>query len=89
MTTQAERDAYAFAESVRKQTIRIASLAGAGRTKEAAEAALALCSQACQQQRRLTGDPEPEGNGEDEDDSARYDLAELNRMTKDGGEGEG
>ncbi|HLK57426.1 MAG TPA: hypothetical protein VKU00_12725 [Chthonomonadaceae bacterium] len=82
MTTQVERDAFAFAEAIRQQSSRIASMATAGRNKEAALAALELCGQAAQQKRRLLGEPEPVETATDDPDDADYDLSELNRLTQ-------
>jgi hypothetical protein len=58
--TQETRDAYAFAESIRQQASRVASLAGAGRSQDAALAAMEICSQSVRFQRKLLGQPEPD-----------------------------
>jgi hypothetical protein len=50
---EADCQAHAFAESVRKQALHIAALVGAGLHNKAAEAALSLCSQAAERKREV------------------------------------
>jgi len=51
--SESDQRAHAFAETVRKQTIHIAALIGAGKHTEAAEAVLSLCSQAAARKKEL------------------------------------
>ncbi len=76
--TDLEREASLFAESVRRQAIRIMVLAERGKTEEITQAAQSLCEQAAQQKQRLGVE-----TLETED---RFDLSELNRLTEPDGE---
>ena len=53
---ESECKAHAFAELVRKQTIHIAGLIGANQHKQAAEAALKLCTLAAERKLEIEGE---------------------------------
>jgi hypothetical protein len=79
--TEARAD-FAFAELVRQQAFRIASLARSGRGEEASEAALSLCSQAAERKREILG-VVATAPAEDEvytDPDNDWNLAELEKL---------
>ena len=90
MATIEQQENYAFAESVRRQALRIATLIMAGKHDAAGEAALTLCTAGQREKRRITGTPEPEPVSEDDDGeevAPDYDLNAFNQEF--GGDGAG
>ena len=79
MATIKQQENYAFAESVRRQALRIATLIMAGKHDAAGEAALTLCTAGQREKRRITGTPEPEHVSDEEDEEAGYDLTAFNQ----------
>ena len=84
MGTVEQQENYAFAESVRRQALRIATLLAAGKVDAATDSALALCTAGQREKRRITGTPEPEPVSEEDEDEdgegvqANYDLQSFN-----------
>ena len=82
MATIEQQENYAFADSVRQQALRIATLLAAGKAQEATCAALTLCTQAGNQRNRIAGIPTPDAITDvDHDETevqANYDLREFN-----------
>ncbi len=84
MATIEQQENHAFAESVRRQALRIATLIAAGKTEQAASAALTLCTQAGNQRNAIAGIPTPDAVTDvDDEDETDYDL---NRLRQEYGE---
>ena len=77
METKDNAEELAFAECVRRQALRIATLCLSGKAEKAAESALALCIQTARRKRELLGLPEPEPVDVDHDEPG-YDLGAFN-----------